>query len=306
MIQYITVEELISKYLRDMQHVSQDKFDESDIIEWIGEAEEYIGSFNWFKRNEVILPIENFQARLPCDFFEIIGIWYNSNLVICPDDIKNKVRCVGEVVNQYDLTASERMRQENEIRINNSYQLNKLNGNQYYVDFGTGNYQFNSNQYMISGWTRVHYNGSNFRDFRKEPSNAQLDPTRHVYYIQNDAININIREGCLAVVYDAIPVDSRNYPLIKNTIYHREACVAYIVMKMNYPRLLRGEINENTFAFIKREWISSMMKARSDDKMMTQDQREHFRKMWHRMVQMGNDWRNGYGDTTSNDTWTRF
>jgi hypothetical protein len=283
MSQYISVEELIAKYLRDVQHVSSDKFDEAHIIEWIGEAEELIGGLSWLRRMIVKLPVINYQVLLPCDFYHIIGLWYAVQDGLCET---------------FNSTMDQLINEEQALRMTKPFTSAPYSNTMESWDIGK------IEQKVLGGWARMHYNGSHFVYFNNAFVQSQSQYSKYVYTIHNNVINTNVSEGCVVLIYDAIPTDKRGYPLISNTVWHREACVKYVIYKMNFAKFIRGEIKPDVLAFLRQDWYSALQKARTDDKMMTFDQREHFKRVWNRMVQLGNDWENGYSDTTSNDRWT--
>lgn len=46
-----------------------------DMIEWIGEALSFIDAFPQFKQKNASIKVENYQGHLPCDFYQLQGMW---------------------------------------------------------------------------------------------------------------------------------------------------------------------------------------------------------------------------------------
>lgn len=63
---YASVYNIVEKLYRDYEH--QEELDIWDIIEWAGEALEFIGAGQQYVKNVVELEIKNCMAFLPCDF----------------------------------------------------------------------------------------------------------------------------------------------------------------------------------------------------------------------------------------------
>ena len=67
----VSAKSVIAKVYRDLQLKQSDRW--IDMLEWIGEALEHIGSFNQLiKKEEMGIVVKNYRAILPCDIREIV------------------------------------------------------------------------------------------------------------------------------------------------------------------------------------------------------------------------------------------
>lgn len=74
----VTSKSIIAKVIADLG-LEEDKIKISDIREWIGEAVQKIGSVNQKIHKTIILPLQDYQCKLPCDLESIDLIAYSSN-----------------------------------------------------------------------------------------------------------------------------------------------------------------------------------------------------------------------------------
>jgi hypothetical protein len=56
---------------------------------------------------------------------------------------------------------------------------------------------------------------------------------------------VNRPHGFVKLAYKTIATDERGYPLIPDTSSYQEAVYWYVVMKLNFPKLLSGELGGN-------------------------------------------------------------
>jgi len=71
---YISVDEVIAKFLADTQYRDSDFFNDADFENWIWEAESLIGSTQTYIRKEKTIEVNNFRAILPCDVYKVIQL----------------------------------------------------------------------------------------------------------------------------------------------------------------------------------------------------------------------------------------
>ena len=70
---FISAKEILAKVARDLKPSNHDW--EEDVLEWIGEAIEYIGSGAAYRLKTRDLYIENYRAILPLDIRELKGVY---------------------------------------------------------------------------------------------------------------------------------------------------------------------------------------------------------------------------------------
>jgi len=60
------------------------------------------------------------------------------------------------------------------------------------------------------------------------------------YWLKPGWIVLNKKEGYVKLAYNAIATDERGYPLIPDLSSYQEAIYWYVVMKLSFPKFLRG------------------------------------------------------------------
>lgn len=76
---YVSIFNVVEKLYRDYEH--QEELDVWDVIEWAGEALEFIGAGQQYERRVAELTIKNHTTLLPCNFHGKPIISYNGNPV---------------------------------------------------------------------------------------------------------------------------------------------------------------------------------------------------------------------------------
>lgn len=73
---YVSIYTVIEKLYRD--YSTQRELDVWDVVEWAGEAMDFIGAYSQYNRvPNYKLTVANYKAKLPCDFVHIEGVKYN-------------------------------------------------------------------------------------------------------------------------------------------------------------------------------------------------------------------------------------
>ena len=88
-LQYTTLDRVLSKIYRDL---GVEEISETDVVEWSGEALEFIGAITLYEEAVAFIEIENHQADLPNGLHSIIQVarnnkWVKSTKDICPANV---------------------------------------------------------------------------------------------------------------------------------------------------------------------------------------------------------------------------
>jgi len=100
-----SVKSILNKLYRDLE--ANTELNQSDIIEWCGEAMSMIGAYSQYRNVSANPTVANYRVALPCDFVYLIDITYNSrpmsyqnksmlNNYLCPDCNKIPHCCTSE------------------------------------------------------------------------------------------------------------------------------------------------------------------------------------------------------------------
>jgi hypothetical protein len=72
--------EIVAKIYTDLN--LQKSIRDEDLIEWVGEALEYMAVSAFYIKKRVELEIKNFKAKLPCDFVNVLNVEYNQEALV--------------------------------------------------------------------------------------------------------------------------------------------------------------------------------------------------------------------------------
>ena len=82
------------------------------------------------------------------------------------------------------------------------------------------------------------------------------------YFIKQGWIATNMTKGYIKLAYKRIATDEKGYPLIPDLASYQEAVYWYVVMKLSFPKYLKGKLGgkkgvstaANTYQYIQQQW----------------------------------------------------
>lgn len=268
---------VISKVFRDLDF-QEESHRVSDFQEWIGEALEKIGAFYAFnikitgKEGLPLLIVSDYQAKLPADLINILGVQYASSEGGAFIPLRYGTSTFGArgltttsstltattpssdiittVMNIFQYTYEEALAAINDdplLRANVSTLLAGLDET------------FTSNNYNVAD----------------EPSTMD-----YVYYLNNNYIKLNVRSGFLKLAYQAMPLDEEGYPMVPDHPSFFEALYWYIVVKYLYPKWLGGHIRDGIYMDARSNWNFYCKQAYGTAMMPNVDKLESLKNKW--------------------------
>ena len=83
---FVSVKSIVAKLYRDLRLTEEEDF--TDIIEWCGEALDFIHVYPQYKTKEPLaLQVKNYKAELPCDYIQMQSIEYNGYNIIYSNNL---------------------------------------------------------------------------------------------------------------------------------------------------------------------------------------------------------------------------
>lgn len=280
----ISSKTVIAKIIADLDMKEED-MRITDIKEYIGEAIEKIGAVQQLEHKVVVLPIKNYQAKLPCDLYRLgqvafafedtcgwlpmrkvtnsFGIYKKCN----KDNVCNPKMCVKDnaliplVKNLYNLVedseAIQIMNSDSNIRktlsaLVNSYTIPSNNGR------------------LILGNPAV--------------MNSTLQ-----YMTKPGYIEVNVPEGFVKVAYYAIITDEDGMPMIPDMPSYTEAIFWYVTMKLSYPKYLKGQMNQNVYYDMRNSWNFYRKQAYAEAMMPDIGDIQSIKNEYHKLYPEHND-----------------
>ena len=278
-----SVERVLAKVYQDLD-LKEGDHRLSDMIEWAGEALEKIGAFPSFTnkvtgKDEVpLLEVVNYNVQLPCDFYNLIQISFSTsqqgpyypmrygtgnfdagNPEIVTDDKSATV--VSDVASTSDLVI--------------------LCMTLYDLDYASALAKLNNEpdtRSMLTGIVNI-----------KTPTlpgvHNPMATTRDITYVLTPGyIKLNVESGYIMMAYQAIPTDTKGYPLIPDDPSFLEAIYWYIVMKLYYPQWVGGQIRDAVYYDARKSWNYFCKQAYGQALMPTTDQLESIKNSWVRLI----------------------
>jgi hypothetical protein len=293
-----SVKRVIAKVFTDLD-LKEGSHRVPDMIEWAGEALEKIGAFPSFENKVTgkddipILVVENYQAKLPCDFYKLIQVAYSSNEngpfypmryatgnfdwgaevneVTTNEIVYPESAIVTLAMSLYDLSYEDALR-----KINNEPATRAL-----------------LNSMLTDADTRSSVTGS-VEDLTYD----------YTYLIKPGYIQTNSKTGYIMMSYQAIPTDEDGYPLIPDDISFIEAIYWYIsfieaiywyiTMKLLYSEWRSGRVRDAVYYDARRSWNYYSKQAYGNALMPNRDQLESIKNTWVRLVPNMTEWSSSF------------
>lgn len=230
---YVSVDRIFAKIERDLGMT----FDEGQVIEWIGEALEFIGSAPFYEPAIAFITVKNHQASVPNGTHQIKQIARNHRWngvdenALCPADVLRDIKnctetlptppnslpipldCYGSPLMDYDIAY---YRPYYDLR------------DEYY-----GWSWAKSNLYQ-SSFVPIRKATTNFFDTQNKDGQCISSNGRDEYQvIRKKILRFSFKEGQIALSYDRQAIDEETgYPLVPDTIEHTTAIVAYVTLRL--------------------------------------------------------------------------
>lgn len=267
---YTKCESVIAKIMADSD-MSEGEMRVTDMREWIFEAIEKIGAPMQYIERESgadgcpIFKVQDYQVPIPCDLHSLTAVAYSSNKdggwVPARTDHSSFKQTIGRSKKQhcnYNHIGHEHPGDDELIHhpITSTCQLYGINGMRYLEKM------------MSDGMT-------------EEP----------VFFIKPGWIVLNKKTGYVKLSYKSIATDERGYPLIPDTTAYQEAIYWYVMMKLSFPKYLKGKLGgkgvnnaQNTYFYIQQQWNFYRNQAYAEAMMPTESDMIGIKNEWNKLV----------------------
>ena len=268
---------VIGKVISDLD-LKEEEIKITDVKQWIGECCMNIGSVNQLEHKVVILPLNSYQCKLPCDLERLnsvaystnnCGGWipmkkttgtfsiYDKNCSCCNCEMLIKDEAMFPLVkNMFNLT-------------NNRQALDKLNEDDNLRK---------TLSVLINNYTVCSKNGKQSLITGTNFSNTVQYDTKPGYLVSN------VPEGYVKLSYHAIYTDDEGMPMIPDIQSYFEAIYWYVAMKLYYPKYLKGDVPQHVYYDMKRSYNFYRKQAYAESLMPNQDEMTNIKNTWHTLV----------------------
>ena len=271
---------VIAKVIADLDMKEED-IKITDIKQWISDACMNIGSVNQLEHKVVVLPLNSYQCKLPCDLERLNSVaystcswggWipmkkttgtfsvYDKHCGSCDCEMLLQDTVLFPLVkSMFNLTddrqALDKLNEDDNLRktlscLINKYTICSVNGNVKNLIGGT--------------------NFSNTVQYDIKPGNTYLIS--------------NVPEGFVKLSYHAILTDDEGMPIIPDMPSYFEAIYWYVAMKLYYPKYLSGDIPQHVYYDMKRSYNFYRKQAYAESLLPNQDELNGLVHGWNKLI----------------------
>lgn len=267
MTNYTSVDRIFAKLDRDLGI----DIPERDVIEWIGEALQGIGTPQLNEEAISFLEVKDFKAKLPNGTTGIVQIarnnmWSASTKdILCPQTILETCKktttttdtpsipvaldCDGMPINDYDLAYYRP-----------------------YFDMRLEHFGWYNSSYYQNGYSPVRKAQSSFFEASEKGQTSPYNNKHHrdeYKIIGKNVIRFSFQEGSVAIALQRIQIDDETgYPLVPDTYSHLTAISMYVAMKVQYKMYMQGRQGaEGRWKDMSNEWQWYCKQASNQDMM---------------------------------------
>lgn len=234
---YIPIDRIFSKLIRDL---GEGFIIEKDVIEWTGEALEFIQAVKSFEEAVAYIEVENYQCKLPAGTHSIIQIARNNNWTkqvsdLCPQLVSSEVTvtedapaipvaldCNGQPINDYELAY---YRPYFDLKY------------EYGAWCGCGYYRRNYTPVRLATSTFFNTIVCRERDYDSIYQGVKDEYT----VINKEILRFSFKEGSVAVALLRQVLDPETgYPMIPDNISYTTAITKYITLKIFEKHFYNG------------------------------------------------------------------
>lgn len=259
---YTTCESVIAKIMADAD-MGDSKLRITDIKEWIFEAIEKIGAPMQYIERESgvdgcpILKIEDYQVPIPCDLEHLSTVAYSN-------------REDGRWIPARTTNASFK-------------DPHRHHAHPHHVPEQPMKYKAITSNCQLYGINGMKY-------LQRMVGDGHLDEP--VFFIKPGWIVLNRKTGYVKLSYKAVAVDDKGYPLIPDLASYQEAIYWYVMMKLNFPKFLKGKLgggkasgaNVNVYTYLQQQWNFYRNQAYAEAMMPTESDMRSIKNEWNKLV----------------------
>lgn len=268
---------VVAKIISDLQ-LNEEDIRITDIKQFIGDACMNIGSVNQLEHKVVVLPLNSYQCKLPCDLERLNSVAYSTSC--CSGWIPMK-KTTG-TFSVYDKTCGNcncEMLIKDEVMfplVKNMFNL--TNDQQALEKLNEDDNLRKTLSSLINDYTVCSKNGKADLMTGTNFSNTVQYDTKPNYLISN------VPEGYVKLSYHAIYTDDEGMPMIPDMPSYFEAIYWYVAMKLYYPKYLAGDIPQHVYYDMKRSYNFYRKQAYAESLLPNQDELTNIKHTWHTLV----------------------
>lgn len=251
---YIPIQAILSKVSRDTPF----RVDETEMIEWAGEALEFIGAVGAYENVVLFTEVCNYQIAIPQGLKKITQVARN----VCWKKEEPESACPAVTV---EPDGEEPV---TPVIIDCNGQPMQPYSLRYYTPFYTiedffptfeGSQIFNACYRPLRIATGTYFGTTGQQNQEEIYPDGLLE-----FRVESPYIRFSFQDGFVALAYTRTKLDESGLPMIPDMQSYIEAITRYITYKVSYRRFLQGDMNPNVFKSIEQDWHWYCQQAKNE------------------------------------------
>lgn len=250
---YTSIDRIFSKLIRDFTG----DFSETDVVEWCGEALEFIGAVRQYEETVAFVEVKNHQCQLPKYLHSVIQVaryngWLgSSSSELCPSSIIASLPVRNDFVQDSEeccgIDLTKKALPDYIVLDCNGQPINDYEVAYYrpFFDVKSPFPTWSDSSFYRSKYSPVRLSSNTFFNnlVCTETDRDKIYQSCKDEYtiIQGKTLRFSFKEGSVAIAYNKQLLDAETgYPLIPDDISYTTAIVKYITMKMMEKEFYAG------------------------------------------------------------------
>ena len=271
----VSSKSVIAKIISDLD-LKEDEIKITDIRNWIGEAMEKIGAVQQLEHKVEVIPVENYQAKLPCDLYRLnqVAFSFNNSCGWLP---MRKVTNSFGVYTKCSGCEPKMLIQDSALipLVKNIFNLTEDRPALDILNNDTNVKQTLSA--LVNQYTIPNNNG------KLVIGNPAVLSSSLQYSTKPGYINTNVPCGWVKISYHAIYTDEDSMPMIPDNPSYFEAIFWYVAMKLSYPKYMKGQMAQNIYYDMRNSWNFYRKSAYAEAMLPGPDEIESIKNDWHKL-----------------------
>ena len=273
-----TAKSVIAKVIADLNLEEKD-IRITDISQWIGEAMEKIGAVTQLDHKVVVLPLHDYQVKLPCDLQKLDSVAYSA----CD---KSGWVPMKKTTGSFGLHGSKCPDGCCKMTLNDSMLLPVVKSMFGLDDDAKAVEMIHNDKNMAATVSAL------INQYTVCSKNGQITPSmfgtnfsfRPQYDIKPGYLFSNMRDGFVKLSYFAIYTDEDGMHLIPDMSSYQEAIYWYVTVKLMYPQYLAGKLPQHVYYDMRNSWNFYCKQAYAEAMMPNTDEINNIKDTWHTMI----------------------
>lgn len=283
---YTKCESVIAKILAD-SNMSEKEMRITDMREWIFEAIDKIGAPMQYIQKESgangcpILKIEDYQVPMPSDMVHLNAVAYST---------KKSGQYIPVRSETGQFKEPKYTPKQPRLKIGPLYDENNytIEDEPLYIKTDCQDKNIPEMKYKIPT-AQCQFYTNNLSKYSNEIIKTQFEDV--TFFTKPGWIVLNKKTGYVKLSYKSIAVDERGYPLIPDSTAYQEAVYWYVMMKLNFPKYLKGKLggatvtsNQNVYFYLQGQWNFYRNQAYAEAMMPTESDMRSIKNEWNKLV----------------------